>query len=104
MLALFDHSAWQLGGHLWWRRWGPDREYLRTWVRHPDNTFTEDCLFDDESIDVELAYWHRGKFPFNQELLDLTWLSQEEGLQLAPDIFGVSHRLDDHGRVVWTED
>ena len=37
----------------------------------------------------ELLHWSHGQFPFFGELLDLVWLTQEEALQLAPEIFGV---------------
>jgi hypothetical protein len=96
-------ESWaQLAGHLWWRRWELGRELAQPRVQLLDGSHF-DVPIQEANFEQELEHWSRGKFPVTGELLDLVWLSQEEAVRLAPEIFGLSYCLDNDDKVVWSK-
>lgn len=56
----------------------------------------------DADLDAELVHWSVGKFPLVGELLDMVWLTTEEALRRAPEVFGVSYCFDNDDHVIWS--
>ena len=101
LLVLTDHVATQRGGHLWWRRWEPDREYVEPLVQLRDGSYVDQPLQGAE-LERELALWSQNKFPLLGKLLDPVWLTQDEALRLAPGVFGVASGVDNNGDIIWS--
>jgi hypothetical protein len=101
VVVLTERWAFQRGGHLWWRRWEPDRELAQPLVQLLDGTEFDNPV-QEAYLEHELEQWSQGKFALLGELLDMVWLSQEEALQLAPEVFGLSYCLDNDDRVIWS--
>lgn len=101
VLILTGQGAEQRGGHLWWRKWGPECEYLEPLVQLLDGRDFDDPVRAD-TLESELEYWSRGKFPLLGKSLDMVWLSPDEALRVAPGVFGVSYCLDNDGQVIWS--
>lgn len=101
VLVLTERWAFRRGGHLWWRRWEPDRELAQPLVQLLDGT-EFDHPVHEAHLEPELEQWSRGEFALLGELFDMVWLSQEEALHLAPEVFGLSSCLDDDDRVIWS--
>lgn len=98
---LTNHGAFQSGGHLWWRRWDPDYEYLQPLVRLVDGRdFEEPVHWAD--LERELERWSHDKFTLLDELLDMVWLALEDTLRLAPEVFDVKYCLDNDDRPIWS--
>lgn len=101
LLVLTGHAANRLGGHLWWRRWELDLEYLHPHVQLHDGSIDDQPL-TGTNLDAELEHWGRGEFPFIGELLNIEWMSQEEAVRIAPGVFHVSYCFDNAGGVIWS--
>ncbi len=101
VLVLTQHFATQRGGHLWWRRWEPDREYAQPLVQMRDGTESDQPL-REKDLEGELEHWSRSEFPLLGELLDMVWLTREESLRLVPEVFGLSYCFDNDDRVIWS--
>lgn len=102
LLVLTEYGAVQLGGHLWWRRWTSESEFVQPQVQLLDGTWW-DFVVLDEDLDRELDDWARGRFDLTgTETLDLVWSSEQESVERVPAIFGLEHCVDNDGHVSWS--
>ncbi|WP_299038971.1 hypothetical protein [uncultured Pseudokineococcus sp.] len=76
----------QVGGHLWWRRWGPVHDVLweSTLV---DGKHSDSLVPDDTSTDVLRAYG-AGCFDYYGEALRVVWTDREASRRLRESHFG----------------
>jgi hypothetical protein len=100
VLILTQHYSTPTGGHLWWRRWA-DREVAVPDVKTLDGSLYDDPVNDSEQ-ETELDRWIRDEFPLLGEILKMRWLSRDEALEVAPELFGVLGCLDNDGAVIWS--
>ena len=77
----------QVGGHLWWRRWGGTQDVLWVWTI-VDGNFS-DALVPDDASEAELREYDAGRFGYygGQTLL-VVWLNREESKRLQVSQFG----------------
>lgn len=101
VLVLTEYFATQRGGHLWWRRFEPDLEYAQPLVQMRDGSESDQPIHG-EDLDEELEHWSRGKSPLLGELLDMAWLTREEALRVAPEVFGACYCFDNDDSVIWS--
>lgn len=73
----------QIGGWLWWRRWGPSRDMLLLYIII-DGRFSDAVVQDAEE---KLAEYDAGHFRYYGELLHVRWTSVEESAQLRSSWF-----------------
>jgi hypothetical protein len=79
----------QIGGHLWWRRWGNPETTADVWVsaaavEHPYHLgwFRGDWL--DEMLDL----WDDGQVVVGKDLLyEVTWLEDHDSRVIAREVF-----------------
>ncbi|WP_250008793.1 hypothetical protein [Actinoplanes sp. M2I2] len=84
----FGTCRWQLGGHLWWRRWSEPHEQVTGYLALNHGGF--DDFVDDADIVVdELGDWDRGVFPYRGLLLTVEWLDGEVSRRARSETFGL---------------
>lgn len=86
VLVQVEAYAEVVGGHLWWRRWGPSQEALRVWT-------SVDAKFDDayvtgRAVSDELSAYDEGRFRHYGEDLGVEWLHGEQAAQVRSVAFG----------------
>lgn len=85
-----DHSAHQVGGHLWWRTWAEPVEFARVDTLLADGTY-DDAWVIGEDLDRELDDWAAGRFRFAGTTYHLDWLDEAESAQVHRERFGHDH-------------
>ena len=103
VLILTEHYATQTGGHLWWRRWGPDREVAVPHLEMLDGSYDDSPIGDDD-LETELAQWSRDEMPVLGERLQMRWLEVDEALAVVPVVFVMSGCFDNDGEIMWSLD
>jgi hypothetical protein len=86
VLVLTWTYAEQVGGHLWWRRWGPTRDLLWLWTV-VDGQFSDD-LVPDDATEEELAAYDECRFRHYGETLRVRWTDAEESAHFRSSVFG----------------
>ena len=76
----------QVGGYLWWRRWGQTRDVLWVWTV-VDGNFSDSLVPDDASVD-ELRDYDAGRFGHYGETLRVVWTDHAESEHLRASQFG----------------
>lgn len=71
-----DHLTTQASGHLWWRSFSPQREFLKLWITI-DGRQT-DAWTDGPELDMDLENWSRGIFLFGGEPYACTWFDDSQ--------------------------
>lgn len=66
----------QLGGGLWWRRWGPWRDSLLIYVEIGDEI--DDISIGEPHIDDEIDEWRTGRFSHGDDEYAVEWLDDTE--------------------------
>jgi hypothetical protein len=61
-----------------------------------------DRPIDEEEMEAELRRWSHNQFLLLGEVLDMRWLSQEESIAKAPELFEVTWCLDNHNGIIWS--
>jgi hypothetical protein len=84
----FDTCWWQLGGHLWWRRWSEPREQVTGYLALNYGGF-DDFVEDADTVVEELGNWDRGVFPYRGLLLTVEWLDDEGSRRARSATFGL---------------
>ena len=56
----------------------------------------------DEAVEAELQACKDGQFLLSDERLAMTWLSQDQAIATAPEVFGVTWCLDKDDQVIWS--
>ena len=84
----FDTSWWQLGGHLWWRRWSAPREQVTGYLALNYGGF-DDYVEDTDTVVEELEDWQRGLYRYRGLLLTVQWLDDESSLHARTHTFGL---------------
>jgi hypothetical protein len=85
VLVQAQAEAEQVGGRLWWRRWGPTRDALWLWTI-VDGEFSDHWVAD--GLDEELASYGQGRFLLAGEELSVRWADVEESASLRRSAFG----------------
>lgn len=67
-----DVMSLQVGGHLWWRKWSPEREFVILYLETPDFRDTDTWILPDD-LAAELDDWDEGRFEWG-ETFRLTWM------------------------------
>ncbi len=91
----------RLGGHWWWTSWSPWREFVIAEVAFTEGYPPDDSFWVDQDLDAELDRWSQGELRYLTGLFDLEWLTAEESLQAARDIFDVDGWV--RGQADWCE-
>ncbi len=86
VLLLVECIALQVGGHLWWRRWGFTRDWLYEWTV-VDGNFS-DTLVPEDMADEVLADYDSGRFDYYGEALRVLWTDPSESERLRRLKFG----------------
>ncbi|MFC0624185.1 hypothetical protein [Kribbella deserti] len=76
-----EASSTQVGGRLWWRRWGPYRWAVRVWLSGAG--LDPDAMVQPEDVPAELADWDAGRFRLRGDVLDLRWLAADEAAEVV---------------------
>ncbi len=76
----------QVGGHLWWRRWGPTQDLLWVWTI-VDGNFS-DALVPADASEAELRDYDAGRFNYYGEPLAVAWTDPPESNRLRSTQFG----------------
>lgn len=79
----------QIGGHLWWRRWGRPRVGADVWVsaQAVERSF-EEGWFTGDLLDEMLDLWDTGRVAVRRGLdYEVTWLDREAPAVVARDAF-----------------
>lgn len=87
VLVTVEPFSTQVGGHLWWRRWGPTHDVLWLWYVI-DGRFS-DSLVPEDGTAEELADYDQGRFAYVGEVLRVLWLDREESAHLRSSEFGL---------------
>lgn len=88
ILVQVEPCCTQVGGHLWWRRWGRTQDLLWVWYI-VDGDFS-DAVVPDEFSEDELREYDAGRFPADGgETLRVVWLNPEESKRLSMSQFSV---------------
>ncbi len=83
-------EAEELGGHLWWRRFGPLREFVVDYVTVNHGQEEWDLLISGEALDARLTEWDQGKFSLGNRTYSVEWLEVEESAEEARRRFGMT--------------
>ena len=90
VLVEADYLAPQIGGHLWWRRWGPPAEFAKVDTLLADGTYDDAWVIGDD-LDPELDDWGAGRFRFGGTTYELTWLDDAASARVHHEVFGHHH-------------
>ena len=66
----------------------------------PTGTSFDTPILEDD-VEEELNCWSKRGFPLAGEHLQMRWLSQDEAIAIAPEVFGVTWCLDNCDQVIW---
>lgn len=86
VLVQVQAYAEQVGGYLWWRRWGPTRDLLWLWT--VVNGQFSDELVPDDATEEELAAFDECRYRHYGETLRVRWTGPEESARLRSSVFG----------------
>ena len=86
VLVEVEPYAEQVGGHLWWTRWGATRDLLWLWTL-VDGSFS-DTLVPDDATEDELRDFDAGRFVQYGEVLGVRWTDEEESRRLRASQLG----------------
>lgn len=86
VLVLVEPYAVQVGGHLWWRRWGSTRDWLWEWTVVNGNF--SDTYVPEDAADEVLADYDSGRFDYYGEALRVVWTDASESEKLRSLEFG----------------
>jgi hypothetical protein len=95
VLVLATASRTQIGGHLWWRRWGPARPAAEVWVEAPgvDRAY-QDTWVVDAALDDDLDRWDAGRVLVGpDDERSVHWLDAAASTRIARAVF--DHDLDE---------
>lgn len=87
VLVTVEPFSEQVGGHLFWRRWGETRDVLWVWTL-VDGAYC-DSLVPEAASDEEIADYEAGHFTYLGETLDVVWTDPSESEQLRASQFGM---------------
>ena len=88
VLVQVEPYSRQVGGHLWWSRWGRTQDLLSVWYIVNGNF--SDAVVPDEFSENELRDYDAGRFAAdNGDTLSLVWLNPEESKRVRASQFGV---------------
>ena len=86
VLVRISANAEQVGGRLWWRRWGPTKDEL--WLSIMVDGRFEDSWVQADQIPDELAAYDAECFLHYGQRLRVEWTDAEESAQLRASHFG----------------
>ncbi len=86
VLVRVEPCGTQVGGHLWWRRWGSTRDLLWEWTV-VDGNFS-DTLVPEDAADEVLADYDSGRFDYYGEAMRVVWTDASESERLRIVEFG----------------
>ena len=86
VLVEVEAYAEQVGGRLWWTRWGPSQDVLWLWTL-VDGDFS-DTLVPDDAAEGELSDYDAGRFEHAGEVLHVQWTDEQESRRLRASQFG----------------
>ena len=76
----------QVGGHLWWRRWGRTQDLLFVWTIVDGKP--SDALVPDDASEDEVRDYDAGRFSHYGETLGVLWTDPAESRRLRACSFG----------------
>ncbi|MCA0144064.1 hypothetical protein [Blastococcus sp. LR1] len=90
VLVLATEVRTQVGGHLWWRRWGPARPVAEIWVAAPDvDPSYQVSWADGDILDADIDRWAGGTVLVgHQDVRPVRWLDDATSARVARDVFG----------------
>ncbi|MEU8817972.1 hypothetical protein [Actinoplanes sp. NPDC048796] len=77
---------WQVGGHLWWRRWSGPGETVYGYLEFSHGGF-DDFVEDLDAVADELDDWRDGRFEYGGETYTVRWLDEEESRHVRVTTF-----------------
>ncbi len=86
VLVKVEPYAMQLGGHLWWSRWGSTRDLLWEWTV-VDGRFS-DTLVPEDAAEEVLTDYDSGLFEYYGEAMLVLWTDAAESGRLRTLAFG----------------
>jgi hypothetical protein len=86
VLVIVEPYAEQVGGHLWWRRWGPTHDLLWLWTV-VDGQYS-DSLVPDDASEEELHDYDTGRYLHYGEDLTVLWMDADGSKRLSAAHFG----------------
>lgn len=77
------------GGHLWWRRWGPQYEVSAGYVLMDDDGVPFDGDWVDQRADVaaQVHDWAAGRFVWIGHDFKVSWVDAEESRRIRDEVF-----------------
>lgn len=75
------------GGHLWWRRWSPQREVSAGFVALDDGEVLDDWVDQPEAVAGEVRSWAAGRFPWRGVEYAVSWADADESRRVRDEVF-----------------
>lgn len=86
VLVLVEPWSMTVGGHLWWRRWGPSRDVL--WEHTVVDGNFSDTFVPEDATDEVLAFYDSGRFDYYGEAMRVVWTDALDSWRLRSREFG----------------
>ncbi len=86
VLVVVERVAPQVGGHLWWKRFGSTRDWLFEWTVVDGNY--SDTLVPEDTAGEVVADYDSGRFDYSGEVLRVVWTDGAESELLRRLEFG----------------
>ncbi len=86
VLVLVEPLSSTVGGHMWWRRWGPTRDVL--WEHTVVDGNFSDTFMPEDAADEVLADYDAGRFDYYGEAMRVVWTDASESVRLRSLEFG----------------
>ena len=80
----------EVGGHLWWRRWGNPRTTADVWIvaGAVDHPYHLAWFRDDHEVNETLDLWDAGQVVVGEgRLHEVRWLDRQQSVAVARDVF-----------------
>lgn len=80
-------EAQREGGHLWWRRWSPQREVSAGFVMLDDGDMLDDSVDQPEDVAGEVRSWSEGRFTWRGVEYAVSWAGADESRRVRDEVF-----------------
>ena len=89
VLVLATEVRTTVGGHLWWRRFGPARRAAEVWVSAPRVAPAyQDSWIDGDALAANLDRWDRGVFLVSHDdIRPVRWLDDAASARVTREVF-----------------
>lgn len=80
-------EAQREGGHLWWRRWSPQREVSAGFVMLDGGDMLDDWVDQPEEVAREVRSWSEGRFTWRGVEYAVSWADADESRRVRDEVF-----------------